>query len=313
MPTIDEKRVYSETRTAESVAVASDLGLVVASVSGDFVGEFGVAHRGACRDVASADGTLVVATDADVVLLPPDADDATPADFGPARAVSLAGGDVVALGEDGTVARRPLRGAVAGTDDTDATTGTDDGDAAGDGTADGWTTVGTVDEGRALDGDLLAASDGVYRVGDALAPAGLDDVRDVAVADVPRAATGTGLYRLGNGWMDEYDDPCRLVAAAPDGRAHAVAVDAGDATDGSDYDGDAAPSAADADAERLLARDGDGWSAVESPVEGPVAGVAYGETATYLVGRDGTLAAAEGDGWRTQALGVRGVGGLTVR
>jgi hypothetical protein len=303
MPTIDEKRVYSETRTAESVAVASDLGLVVASVSGDFVGEFGVAHRGTCRGVVSADGTLVVATDADVVLLPPDADEATPTDFGPARAVSLAGGDVVALGDDGTVARRPLRDALAGGDpdggDADVATG------AGDPAADGWTTVGTVDEGRALDGDLLAASDGVYRVGDALAPAGLDDARDVAVADVPRAATGTGLYRLGNGWMDEYDAPCRLVSAAPDGRAHAVA--SGTADD--------APADAEAggDAERLLARGGDGWTAVESPVPEPVADVAYGETATYLVGRGGTLAAAEGDGWRTQALGVRGVGGLTVR
>jgi hypothetical protein len=44
-----------------------------------------------------------------------------------------------------------------------------------------------------------------------------------------------------------------------------------------------------------------------------VAGVAYSDGATYVVSERGTLAVDAGDGWRRQALGVRGVAGLTVR
>jgi hypothetical protein len=44
-----------------------------------------------------------------------------------------------------------------------------------------------------------------------------------------------------------------------------------------------------------------------------VAGVAYSDAATYVVSEAGTLAVDAGDGWRTQALGVRGVHALGVR
>ena len=126
--------------------------------------------------------------------------------------------------------------------------------------------------------------------------AGLDDARDVAAAG-PLAATGDGLYSLGNGWMDERAGDFRVVAASEgmvgdgardvDARAHAVATDG------------------------VYGRAADGWRAVDLPVEGPVVDVAYGP-AVYLVTADGDLLASDGDGWRVQALGVADVVGCAV-
>ena len=66
-------------------------------------------------------------------------------------------------------------------------------------------------------------------------------------------------------------------------------------------------------AERLFAVDDGEWRPVESPVSAAVADVAYSDAATYVVSEAGTLAVDAVDGWRTQALGVRGVHALAVR
>jgi len=266
MSTIDEKRVYSDRSGAVTVYVASTVGLAAVSVSGDLVGEFGLVARCDARDVAGADGRLAVATDETV--LERDGERFAETGFGPASAVGFDGDALLAAGGDGTVARRC------------------DGD---------WDPVGTVEGVRALDGDLLAAESGVYRVGDGLTYAGLDDAFDVATAGTPRAATADGLYRLGNGWLDELDGAFRAVAADPatadpgsPGRAHAATAD-------SLYEH----------------RDGE-WAAVDLPVAEPVVGVAYGP-ATYAVTDSGTLLANAGDGWRARSVGLPDAAGLAVR
>lgn len=206
MDSIEEKRVYGDQTGATRAYVASSLGVVRVSVSGETVGEFGLEIRCDAVDVAATDATVAVATAEDVRLLEPSADDPDPVDtgFGPATAVGADGSELLAAGPDGRVARRE------------------------DGT---WTTLASGFEPtvRAIDGDLLATDRGVYRVHDGgLDHAGLDDVADVSAPGVPLAATADGLYKLGNGWMAALEGPFDVVAADPRSepgslrRAHAV-------------------------------------------------------------------------------------------
>jgi hypothetical protein len=249
---LDEKRVYGDKSDATTVLVASDVGLVSASVSGDLVGEFGIERRGPVRDVA-ADARVAVAAEEDVLV----GDEAT--GFGPAVAVGVDGGTVFAASEDGRVGR------------FDGTT---------------WTDVGAVADPRRFDGDLLAA-DGVYRVEDDCTYSGLDAVADVAAA-VPLAATADGVFRLGNGWMDEREGDFSVVAS--DGiRSHGIC------------DG------------RLFARPAPGeWVELDVPTDDRPVDVAYTPDAVVAVTESGTLLAAADDGWRTRELGVRGVRSLAV-
>ncbi|MFC6990014.1 hypothetical protein ACFQJD_17280 [Haloplanus sp. GCM10025708] len=244
--------------------MATELGVVAVSVSDDLVGEFGVDHRCVARDVACADGYVAVAAEEDVLL----GTDYGETGFGPATAVGFGDG-LLAGDDDGRVARY------------------------GDGD---WRTLGRVGAVRAVDGPLVAAADGVYRVrGDELVDAGLDDVRDVAGAGVPLAATGAALYRLGNGWMDVLAGDFHAVSVGGE-RAHV---------------GDERAHAATTEA--LYARETtDEWTRVDVPVDERVVDVAYA-TAICAITADGTLLLDAGDGWRTRALGVRGVGGLAVR
>jgi hypothetical protein len=268
-----EDRVYDE-RRAETVAyVASGQGVARVRVASDRVGRFSLAHRCAARDVAGADGTVYVATDEGVLAGP---DEWTPLDF-PGSAVAVAAGeDVLAADESGAVYRH------------------------GDGA---WTRLGTVAEVRALSESFVAAADGVHRVeGDGLAPVGLDDARDVAAGGTVLAATGDGLYRLGNGWLDEHA-----------GAFETVGADGGPTGD----DGGVRAHAATADALYEYV-DGD-WDAVALPVEESVVGVAYGEC-PYAVTADGTfLVEARPEqtpdgtgGWRSRALGLPDVAGVAV-
>jgi hypothetical protein len=256
--TIDEKRVYADRTGATAVLVAADQGLVVASLSADLVGEFGLDYRAAVRDAAATGNRRVVATDEDVLV-----GDYDPTDFGPAVAVGFDhGGAPLAAGPEGRIAR--LDG--------------------------GWTTLGTVAAPRAIDGGMIAAADGVYTVADGLRNVGLSAVADVHGRGMPLAATDAGLYRLGNGWMDEHGGAVAAVAAA-DADDRAVAV------------GDAG----------VLVREAVGeWVPAETPAS-DVVDVAVTEAATVAVTADGTLLADAGDGWRTRALGVTGVSRLAVQ
>jgi hypothetical protein len=275
MPTIDEKRVYTDESGVETVYLASGLGVVCVSVSDDLIGEFGVRHRCHARDVAAAGPYVTAATGDDVVLCDRRAggeDDEgadagfRPTGFGPATAVGFRDGALLAGDGDGRVARF------------------DPGE--GD---NGWTPVGTAGAVRAVDGDFLAAADGAYRIGDAgLRPVGLDDAHDVDTE--PLVATGSGLYKLGNGWMDVRPGPATAVDAA-EGRGLAVC------------DGD------------LYARDADAgeWVDAGLDTDAPVAAVTHGATAAYAVTETGRLAVRlPGGEWRHRSLGVDEVAAATV-
>lgn len=273
--TIDEKRVYGA-KTGTTVAyVASAAGLVRVRCSGDRVGEFGLAWRGDCRDVAvrppdegggvaganrDAVDRLAVAT-AEDAFVSPDGDSFEEIGFGPATAVGYLDGTLLAAG-DGRVARR-------------------DGN--------GWDDIGACDDVRAFDDSFVAANDGVFRIDDAagLTAVGLDDAYDVSARGVPRAATGSGLYRLGNGWMDDLEGDFRVVAS-DGGRVHAASTDG------------------------LYERVGGEWGSVDLPTDERVAGVAYDDRA-YAVTADGTFLVERDDGgWSARSLGLPDVRGVVV-
>jgi hypothetical protein len=264
---IEEKRVFSSKAGKTEVFVAAGVGVVAVDVSDDRVGGFRVDHRCTARDVAGRAGRVAVATDEDVLLAP----GYDPTGFGPAVAVGLADAQVVAVDEAGRV----------GTLGFDATPDEDP-----------WRTVGRVDEPRAVDGRLVAAGSGVSRVtDDGLRPAGLADVRDVAAAG-PFAATGDGLFYLGNGWMEIEDGPWDVVDAA--------------------LDGDRAHAAGDAGVRRRRAVDGGEWQAVDLPIDSPPVGFAYGDGFVCTVTAGGRFLIDAGDGPRTQSLGLTDVGGIAV-
>lgn len=270
MDDIAAKRVYAGSEGSTTLVVAASPGLVGVSIAGDRVGEFGLARRCDPADVAAAAGRLAAATDGDVLLADEPAVDAlTGTGFGPGAAVSFDGERPVAVSPEGRV------GAYG---------------AAGDRGSDGWTVLGEVPAPpAALDGDLVATADGVFRLAaDGPVPAGLADVHDVGrVAGVPLAATATGLYELGNGWMDVLDGDVRVVAGTRDGRAHAATPD------------------------ELFSRGADGWRPVERPTDEPVVALAHGDQALGATAV-GDLLVETDAGWRAEPLGLPDVRALTV-
>jgi hypothetical protein len=283
MPTIDEKRVYTDNTGTETVYLASGLGVVAVAVSDDLIGEFGIAHRCTARDVATAGPLIAVATDEDVLVADREAVSAAEADstvgaaaaltfestgFGPAAAVGFDDGALVAGDGDGRVARTEADASISERDRT-------------------WTDVGTTGSVRAIDGGLLAAADGVYRLGpSSLTHTGLDDARDVD--SEPLVAAGAGLYKLGNGWMDVLDGPVDAIDAAGP-RAQAV------------RDGTLWVRGGEGGAER-------GWREESLPVDEPVGAVTHGREASYAVTEDGTFAVRlPDDEWRYRGIGVHDV------
>lgn len=287
MHSIEEKRVYGDREGATEAYVSSSIGVVRVRVADDTVGEFGLCDRCTAHDVAAADGIVAVATDEDVrLLVPPAEGDESAADdpalietgFGPAVAVGLDDAGLLAASPDGEIAR--LAGDVPA----------DDGD---------WESIEAagIDTVCAIDGDLIGTDDGVYRVHDGtLDHAGLTAVRDVSAAGVPLAATGDGLYKLGNGWMQVLEGSFEVVAADPRSdrgrltRAHAIS------------------------GETVYAYGEDDWQEYDRSGS-PIVGVGYGET-WYAVTERGTFLSAtptDANGpWRSRTLGVGDVTGLAV-
>lgn len=294
---LTEKRVYGAKAGRTDVYLAGGTGLVRVGVSGDRIGEFGVVHRGEVRDVAvlpaaetagagSACGPdlIAVATAADV-LVGDAADDLELAGtgMGPGVAVGFHAGAVLAGGEDGVVRR--LKG-----DAVDSRPTSVGGDPE---------PLGDAGEVRAISGPLVASDAGVFRVADGdLTNVGLADVRDVAGAGVPLAATDEGLYWLGNGWMDAL--PGAFEAVASDGARDALAAGPAGATDDALSVHEGEEWAADA------------WTAAALPVDERVVELAYGSGIAVAVTDCGTVCANAGDGWRHQPIGVREVGGVAV-
>lgn len=256
MDTIEEKRVYGDRTGSVVVFIAAEIGLVAVSVAGDRVGEFGLVHACTPRAIAGMSGRLVVATDDDVLI----DESFTPTEFGPATAVGFIDGHPVAAAPDGRVCRL---------NDTHEE-------------------VAVVPRATAIDGELVGTPDGVYRIGATPVNVGLTEVRDVAAAGVPLAATAAGLYTLGNGWMDVLPGDFHVVTQAEhDDRAHAATTDG------------------------FFERTSTGWQARDLPVDGRVVGVAY-DDATYAVTADGVLLAQATDQWTRTDLGVRAVRGIAV-
>jgi hypothetical protein len=255
MSSIDEKRVYGDREGTTTVFVATEIGVACVEVSADIVGEFSIAHRCVARDIAGTDGNFAVATDEDVLDR-----EFSPLDFGSAVAVGFDGDDLLAAGPDGRLARYDDR----------------------------WRELASLDDVRAIDRDLVATADGVYRLsGEGVRHVGLDDARDVATAGVPIAATGNGLYRLGNGWMDAAEGDFRVVSATDE-------------------------SACAATGDAFFVRDGDEWREVSLPAADPVVDVAFGD-GVYAATESGAFLASVGDGWRSRNLGLTGVSALAVR
>lgn len=255
MSSIEEKRVYTENTGETVIYLASEIGVVRVSVSDDQIGDFGIEQQCVTRDLAWV-GKLAVATDEDVLL----GGDAT--GFGPAVAV---GGDdePVAAGPEGRVGRY---------------------------NGNEWGNIGHVDGVRAVDGDLLATSKGLYRVGSDLQHVGLTEANDVSTQGIPIAAAEEGVYRLGNGWMRDLEGKFdRVTGTGSAGELHrACALGEGG---------------------KLYVYDGE-WREHKTPER--FAAVGVGE-AFYGVTVDGVLFVDAGDGWRSQVLGVSGVRAMVVR
>ena len=331
---IAEKRVYAGSAGRTDAYVATGTGVVRVAISGDKVGEFGLATREPARDVAvlaRADDPdlLAVATDDDLLVAPIDGDRdgvdgsafSTP-EIGSTLAVGVHDGAFLAADSAGEVHRIGVDD--GGVNDDEVNDGGVNDDEVNDGgvvesdvddvtdrALPEPTRVGSVDDPRAVDGPLVAAADGVHRVvvggpaGDgrpSLEPVGLEDARDVAGAGMPLAATPAGLYWLGNGWMSASEGDATAVAADGDGHALAVVDDdllVRDAVGGTDA---ASGSGWDADA----------WRVADLPVDERPVALGYGPGLSVVVTAPGTLCVDAGDGWRHQAIGVRGVAGVAL-
>jgi hypothetical protein len=266
---LSEKRMYGEKRPETHAYVASGLGVTRVETAGGQIGRFSLSERCTARDVAGASGEIAVATDEDVLVLTDDGFILT--GFGPATAVGYDGDGLLAAG-DGRVARY----------------------------ADGeWIDLGNVDNVRAIDGDRLAAAEGVYAL-PSLDRLGLVDVADVA-GDY--AATESGLYRYEIGSADSDGDGEWTEVRS----GHHLAVES---------DGDRAHAAA---ADGLYELTGGAWEPCALPATERVVDVTYGDD-TYAITENGTFlvataaeATADGQGgWRQRSLGVPDVVGVAV-
>lgn len=286
---IDEKRVYAGSAGRTDAYVATESGVVRVSMSADKVGAFDMVDTSSARDAAvlarDGDPDLVGIATAEGLRVAPVGDDPEfdSVTESPLVAVGVHDDAFLVAGEDGEIARVEI-GTGSGVDSDPAAA-----------------SIGTVSEPRAIDGPLVAAAGGVHRVvgGDgpdashALAAVGLDDARDVAGSGTPLAATGAGVYRLGNGWMTALEGSATTVAA--DGDGHAMAV----------VDGDLfVHGSGEWDAET--------WTVAELPVDEEPVALGYGPGVSVVVTDAGTLCVDAGDGWRHQVVGVREVAGVAL-
>jgi hypothetical protein len=298
---IEEKRVYAGTAGRTDAYVATGSGVVRVALSADKVGAFDMVARESARDVAvlpreeeadlvgvaTADGLRVANVGDEPEFEPIDAAAGTSA---AAVAVGVHDGAFLVAGEEGGIDRVAVE------------------EVDGAPTAAAVTRIGFVSEPRALDGPLVAAADGVYRVteGDGaggelgLTAVGLDDACDVAGAGMPLAATGSGLYWLGNGWMTALEGAAEAVAA--DGDGHAMAVS----------DGELLVHRGDAAGSEVAEWDGETWDETELPVDEDPVALGYGPGISVAVTAAGTLCVDAGDGWRHQVVGVRDVEGVAL-
>lgn len=253
---LSEKRVYADASDATTAFVGTTGGVVRVSVSDDIVGEFSLERTGQVTDIASADGRLAIGTLDDVFVRSEGAFHET--GFGPASAVDYGDNGALLAAGDGRLARYDSE----------------------------WNELGTLEAVRAIDGEMVAAGAGIYRLDGT--HVGLEDARDISAVGTPLAATGSGLYYLANGWMRALEGGFSVVSS--DGtRSHAATTETVYKRDDPEHE----------------------WTAIDLPIDGTVVDVAYTEN-VYGVTEDGTFLANAGDGWRYRSLGVPGVVGLAL-
>lgn len=273
MSSIEEKRVYSTSAGKTDVFVATGVGIARVACSGGLVGGFELIHQCTGTDITAADGRLAAATEKTVLVWR----DGEFVSSGFSTQITQSGAHRAVGFHEGLIAAGPDR--IARYTDTWHDLRVPE-------TEHGPLTI------NAIDGSLVAAEEGVYRItGSELSPVGLERVRAVSGAPVPLAGTETGLYQLKNGWETVLDGTVHCVES--DGTRVHVATDDGLFV--------------------RLERDGTHteWEQVSLPVSERIAGVAYGES-TYVVTVDGTfLIGAEGE-WRARSLGLPDVCGLAV-
>lgn len=197
MTDIDTTQIDTAAFEGTIAFVGTEDGLTVTQLSTDTSKDLVRVRCGAVADIDTRD-RLCLATSEDVVTI--DQSDGTmrSTGFGPASAVTVADGELLAGDDNGRVARY------------------DNGN---------WDTLGTVGAVRAIDRDLVGARDGVYRIVDGgLADTGLDNIRDVSVVGKPLVATADALYYLGPGWATALEGS--FSAVDTDGeRAYAATED----------------------------------------------------------------------------------------
>ena len=317
MSDITEKRVFGDRLGAQEAYVASGAGLVRVRLRADAIGEFALLDYRPARDVTARDGTIAVATAEDLLVgsvaegsgdgdSPAASDTAQDGEaleatgLGPAVAVGASATGISAATPEGRLYRLV------------------DGD---------WRPIdGPADLAvRAIDGELVATDRGVYRLGDdSLEPVGLTDVRDVSARE-PWAATASGLYALGNGWMCELEAAVDVVAVAPAATAgdqstvHAgvgsrlLERRVGACTDTNGAGGETDGHSGDVDGASGDAHHTDGWRSVVD-LDAPISDVAPGEAGyCYAVTADGRLHAVGPEGVRSRSIGVPDLAAVVVR
>lgn len=332
MPTIDEKRVYTDTVGTETVYLGSELGVLGVTVSDAVVGEFGLGYRGSVRDITTAGPYVAAATDDGVLLAdhrrtPEAVGDG--ANMDELQFYNIGDGidSVSAVGFETTTQNKValIAGETSG-DIYRLTTSPDDVFDSQPETLSTWNLIDTCSTVYAIDMPLIATAEGVFQVtsdapsGTVISYAGLDTAHDIDAE--PVAATTDGLYVLANGWIkipsieqaesvDVMRSSDRLV------RAHAVCG-------GSLYVCNVSNTAG------LVPEMGAHWKSVNLPVTEPIVAITHSHTTTYAVTTDGTLAACadittetvettkkkpahrrEAE-WQHRSLGVTGVSAIAV-
>ena len=271
----DERQLFGDRREERTLFVASELGVTQIAVAAARVGQFSLIERCPATDVAAAADRLLVGTDESVLIDTGDGLDSLA--FGPAAAVGIDDDWLYAASPDGTVARYDRR--LLAQDDVPAESTE-------------WETIAEVTGPRRFDGELLAADDGLFRIGSSLESLGLADVRDISRSG-PFAATVSGLYSRQDGeWVSEHDGTATAVVSDGD-RAHAV-------IDGA-----------------LFERDGGGWQELDLPTGSQPRLLAYAGGLSVIFADGSISVAADPEtstdgrgGWRSQALGLRAPTGV---
>lgn len=200
MSDLAEDRVFTNENEATDVFVATEIGIIVVSVSGDRFGRFGVAHRCSPSDITGRNDILAVATETDVLWGRDREFEGT--EFGPATAVGIHEDAIISADANGRIERY---------------------------VGDRWTEIGTVDAPvTVIDGSLVVTEAGLYRIeADARSLQPIDNRSVTDVADsAALAATDTGLYTIAEEWNQELEGDFSAVAAS--GADHALAVDSGE-------------------------------------------------------------------------------------